>query len=633
MLDLALDTVRRAAEVFTANDRWPQLTDVMMDRFHAFKLKGRYHAGLANLLLELGQKGRLSEEDVEVVKLAHRGRRKDSTLVPPTNGQWADPSESMGAVLQSISTGNSSSAGVLAPRLFSRHGPFGRWATIWWGTLLKALLEPERGSSPLAVVDAALAHVEAVEDNMDKGFDAVVSAWLSSLTVQAGFELMRTQSALSLCSLLLNLAAHRRVHIVPQIMDKLVYATWKQAAALSLSSRGKLDAKHIQAVENAIILAQHFLLAAPPSEAGLPPTNLRQSLILQTERGQVFNSTNAPILIRHLPFLIVLDSARGATERIRSQILTLLQGLATTPQFKAAAFRHVDVLKDAFLSVEWSKSSVDPSLEASMVDALKLIMSQGSSSSANPHSIQMDLSSRSSAWRWTSIVLSMRVEFKRLAMRIEADEEADEARATLHQLVRSTLDRELSADDADLLCEAFRGIECVVVHEICAVGFDRLSALLSQMIGAENQSSLEMSAQSVDLMLRILNGATVAVQPGSADHTLSSARHGLVELISVAIQSVERQLNEDNPPLLDGVVPPSPGSLFATVVKMLKFVLGLDFGNGVTTTAPQPDFARLAGSFLRVISVSDAVLTTRWGKWLTTGVGGEGQFEYSRIIG
>lgn len=62
----------------------------------------------------------------------------------------------------------------------------------------------------------------------------------------------------------------------------------------------------------------------------------------------------------------------------------------------------------------------------------------------------------------------MRVEFKRLAARIETGDHAADARTTLRQLVHSSLERGGSADDADLLCEAFRGIELVVGQEVSA---------------------------------------------------------------------------------------------------------------------------------------------------------------------
>ena len=78
----------------------------------------------------------------------------------------------------------------------------------------------------------------------------------------------------------------------------------------------------------------------------------------------------------------------------------------------------------------------------------------------------IDPSSRFSAWRWTRIVLEMRVEFKRLAARIETGDNPVEARTTLRQLVHSSLEKGVSADDADLLCEAFRGIEPVVGQEV-----------------------------------------------------------------------------------------------------------------------------------------------------------------------
>jgi mediator of RNA polymerase II transcription subunit 12 len=64
----------------------------------------------------------------------------------------------------------------------------------------------------------------------------------------------------------------------------------------------------------------------------------------------------------------------------------------------------------------------------------------------------------------------MRVEFKRLAIRIDAGgEDGSDARKSLNELVHATLDRECTADDTDLLCEAFRGMESVVAEEVCAL--------------------------------------------------------------------------------------------------------------------------------------------------------------------
>ncbi len=80
--------------------------------------------------------------------------------------------------------------------------------------------------------------------------------------------------------------------------------------------------------------------------------------------------------------------------------------------------------------------------------------------------LQLGHGVRLSAWRWTSIVLEMRVEFKRLATRIENNDEPVEARESLRKLIQQSLSANMSADEADLLCETFRGIEALALQEV-----------------------------------------------------------------------------------------------------------------------------------------------------------------------
>ena len=91
-------------------------------------------------------------------------------------------------------------------------------------------------------------------------------------------------------------------------------------------------------------------------------------------------------------------------------------------------------------------------------------------SKSTPTLLPVDSVARFSAWRWTGIVLGLRVQFKALAGRIETGDRLAEAKETLTLLVRQSLERDTSADDADLLCEAFRGIEPVVIQEVSFIG-------------------------------------------------------------------------------------------------------------------------------------------------------------------
>ena len=68
ILDLVIDTIRRDADVWTANDKWELLTNALMDRNQAQDVKGRHHAGLSNLLLELVSRGRLTEDDEDEIR-------------------------------------------------------------------------------------------------------------------------------------------------------------------------------------------------------------------------------------------------------------------------------------------------------------------------------------------------------------------------------------------------------------------------------------------------------------------------------------------------------------------------------------------------------------------------------------
>jgi len=283
----------------------------------------------------------------------------------------------MGQLQQTISTGNVAAAKVLAGKLFTRHGPFASWSAVWWSTLVNAFLAPD-GARTSSVVEASMAHITEVDDHTDSTLDSVVASWLEDMLVPSVIDMLALRSAPCLIEILLNLVAKRRLRIVPRLLSRLAYTTWKHAASGVLATKGRLSTKCLRAVEGSMILTQHLLLTTPPNPA-LPPINLRQSLVMQTERRTAFNATNVPDLIRHLPFLVILDTARTAPERLKQQITDLLQGLARTPQFKAAAFRSLHILKDAFLSNEWSKPGIDPSVEARMVDGLKLIMSQGSS--------------------------------------------------------------------------------------------------------------------------------------------------------------------------------------------------------------------------------------------------------------
>jgi mediator of RNA polymerase II transcription subunit 12 len=375
-------------------DRWSSLIDAALDRMHIQDRKGTHHAGLVSLLLELGEAGRLSEDDLDDVRSSKEQHAKVSVCKSSINSQSqprpvAPPNQmdfkvKMTQLYQSVSKGDVQTAGDLAKDFAERRDKFKSWAGLWWTTIVSAIRHGDVARSK-NIMDAALAHIEDTITDLEDSFDELLTAWLTNLPSQTILDILGGKTSPILAAVFLHLTSQRHLHIMPNIFDRLVYPVWLAAASSVLPLKSRLAPKYQNALEATLNIAQQVLLISARKD--LPPLSLQQSLIIQTERMKVFQSNNVSGLIQHLPFLVVLQAVKGTAERIKQRISVLLDELFMTPEFKAAAFRQMDVLKDSFLSNEWSKPGLDPLIEAGMIDALKLIMSQEAPGELRCHGI------------------------------------------------------------------------------------------------------------------------------------------------------------------------------------------------------------------------------------------------------
>lgn len=65
---MSIDSVRREADKWTAQERWPSMVDALMDRLHNLE-EGNLQRRFVELLQDLGRKGRLSREDAAEVAI------------------------------------------------------------------------------------------------------------------------------------------------------------------------------------------------------------------------------------------------------------------------------------------------------------------------------------------------------------------------------------------------------------------------------------------------------------------------------------------------------------------------------------------------------------------------------------
>lgn len=294
-----------------------------------------------------------------------------------TGGQ-ADAQISMPDVEQAIKRGDPESAANLGERMYTRHGAYLVWADLWWSTVVKSISATTHQASQGHLVDTAMAHISAVDRG---GLDPTVASWLDTLQPSTKVDLLGQRSSPFL-HIFLRLITTRRLSSLT-ILDKLVFPIWHSIATSCLATRSRQSSRTQAAVENTVMLAHQLLVAIGPHKH-LPPSNLEEVLVLQTARTRVLHGSHVKSLIRHLPYLVVLQYSPAIWSKTHSQIGELLNSLAATAEFKTAAFRHLDALKDAFLSSEWSKPGLESGLENGMVDTLKMIMSEHAGKLQNP---------------------------------------------------------------------------------------------------------------------------------------------------------------------------------------------------------------------------------------------------------
>ena len=80
---MAMDTVIREADCWTANDRWGRITDALVERLHDVKPGEKLHGALITLLSELRQQGRLSSGERKDLKAAQEKAREVRTFLSP----------------------------------------------------------------------------------------------------------------------------------------------------------------------------------------------------------------------------------------------------------------------------------------------------------------------------------------------------------------------------------------------------------------------------------------------------------------------------------------------------------------------------------------------------------------------
>jgi mediator of RNA polymerase II transcription subunit 12 len=174
-----------------------------------------------------------------------------------------------------------------------------------------------------------------------------------------------------------NLIVHLLLELVSRgglstitVLEGIIYPAWTASAAPASNA---LDT--INQLAGRLLLLQYDFLE---QRDDLPPYSPSQAHRLQSQSQTVFKLEHFTRLLANMPFLVALELNQEVTEDVRRSCAHLRFALCQDPRFRLSAFRHVDLVRDAFLKPT-KLSGATAALEGHLVDALRLIVSSDGS--------------------------------------------------------------------------------------------------------------------------------------------------------------------------------------------------------------------------------------------------------------
>lgn len=174
---------------------------------------------------------------------------------------------------------------------------------------------------------------------------------------------------------LLYLAVHGALKTTV-ILQGLVYPAWQLGASASTAQhRQSLDA-FLRAANK---LCRDLLLREDGSGDTTPPIDIFDVQRIRTRRKDVYREPHFPLLVASIPHIVSLENNEHVAEDVRSEAASLRHALSEDQDFRRAAFRNLDVIRESFEHSLRSMEDSGENLDKRIVAALKTLLSHHTS--------------------------------------------------------------------------------------------------------------------------------------------------------------------------------------------------------------------------------------------------------------
>jgi mediator of RNA polymerase II transcription subunit 12 len=269
---------------------------------------------------------------------------------------------------------NPDAPSILANSLWYKYRTSHEWGWKVWDNTVASLRQiPVMTSDMAGRQSCALRYgtfLLQVDQHLPGGLDHPILQWLLG-PGKSEVVALSTDAWDILTVVLLYLCVHGAL-ATTTILRGLVYPAWELAAAALPPGQSLQSWEVFLCAANNLF--EVLLLREDGNAGSVPPRDLLDIQRIRTRRQDVYRESHFSLLVASIPTLVIIEKNEHVSDDLRRSAMSLRCELCETREFRQAAYRNLDGVRDAF--EQTLQSGVGENLGESMIDALRLVLSE-----------------------------------------------------------------------------------------------------------------------------------------------------------------------------------------------------------------------------------------------------------------
>ncbi|KAI6044642.1 hypothetical protein EDC04DRAFT_2641397 [Pisolithus marmoratus] len=351
---------------------------------------------------------------------------------------------------------------ILANGLWYKYRTALDWGWKVWDNTIASLRQV-----PLMTADINKRHAIAlryaqfllhVDQHLPAGIDDHVLQWC--LGTGKGEILALSVDAWDVCSVvLLFLSVHA-------FLRGLVYPAW-HICANTTGYSAQLPSIFIQSANG---LFDRLVLHQEIQVSSTAPSPMLDTHRIHSRRQNVFHESHFPQLAEEMPTLLLIEFNETVPSELRATAKDLRVRTCESREFRQAAYRDLDVIRQAFEQPIQS-GSIGETLFEPLVNALKVILSDSSAGTDVNAFLTGRSPSELSPWRLAATAVQLQFGLRQLGRAMAHDVTKQAASTSLDKMTSMLFHHSMVSDEAYFIAETIRDIDGPIAEKFFNNGF------------------------------------------------------------------------------------------------------------------------------------------------------------------